>query len=224
MSIREPDVDALGGFVGQDHRRLPEERAGDGDLLLVAAGQELDRLIERRRADLELLDELFHRGALGPSAQPSDPAEPPQRLHGGVDPDAEDTHQRLALAIAGQQHDPGAHRLVGRDQRQLLAGADDPAGPRRDPPRQAVEELRLAVALGAGDPHDLAGAQREAHRTEGLTLQGVDDEHVGGLDRRRRRRRERRLERASDDPLDQLAARSSWRRRTSLGVARRAAP
>ena len=47
------DVDALGRLVREDHRRLPEERSRDGDLLLVATGQELDRLLERRRADLE---------------------------------------------------------------------------------------------------------------------------------------------------------------------------
>ena len=53
------DVDTLGRFVGQDHRRFPQERTGDRDLLLVAAGQELDRLVEPRGADLELLDELL---------------------------------------------------------------------------------------------------------------------------------------------------------------------
>ena len=88
--------------------------------------------------------------------------------------------------------------------RQLLSGADDPAGARRDPAGEGVEELRLAVAFGTGDPDDLAAVQREADRAERLPLQGIDDEHFVGLGRRRNRRRERRLERAADDPLDQL--------------------
>ena len=57
-------VDTLGRFVGQDHGRFPQERACDGDLLLVAAGQELDRLVEPRGADLELLDELLDSGSV----------------------------------------------------------------------------------------------------------------------------------------------------------------
>ena len=218
------DVDTLGGLVGEDHRRLGEERSGDGHLLLVASREELDWLVERRGADLELLDELLHRFSLGPPAQQTEPAEAPQRLDGGVHPHAQDAHQRLVFPVAGKQHDPGAHRLPGRDQGQLVSGADDPAGAWRDPAGQGVEELRLAVAFGAGDPDDLAAVQREADRAERLPLQGIDDEYFLGLGRRRNRRWERRLERPADDPLDEL--RLPWwsRRRTCLDAARHGAP
>ena len=44
------DVDALGGLVGQDHVELAaEERAQQRDLLLIAAGQVLRGLFDRRR-------------------------------------------------------------------------------------------------------------------------------------------------------------------------------
>ena len=146
----------------------------------------------------------LHSGSLGPPAQHAEPAEAPQRLDGGVHPHAQDAHQRLPLAIAGEQHDPGAHRLVGRDQGQLLPAADDPAGAGRCPPRERVEELRLAVALGPGDPDDLTAVQREADRAERLSLQGIDDEHFLGFGRRRTTWREHRLERAADDAFDEL--------------------
>ena len=60
------DVDTLGGLVGEDDRRLTEEGPRHRDLLLVAPGEELDRLLERWRADLELGDEVLDRLALGP--------------------------------------------------------------------------------------------------------------------------------------------------------------
>ena len=85
-----------------------------------------------------------------------------------------------------------------------LPAARDPAGPRRGPPGERVEQLRLAVALGPGDPDDLTAVQREADRAERLPLQCIDDEHFLGFRRRRHPRREHRLERASDDAFDEL--------------------
>ena len=116
----------------------------------------------------------------------------------------EHRHQRLAFAITRQQHDARSDRLMGRDQRQLLAVADDPPGLRRLPARQAVEELGLPVAFGAGDPHDLAALQREADRPERLALQAVDHEHLARFTHLGGGGREGGLERAADDQLDEL--------------------
>ena len=107
--------------------------------------------------------------------------EPAQRLDRGVHLDAEHGHQSLVLAVAGQQHDSGPDRFVGRDQRQLLAVADHPSRFRRLAAGQAVEELRLPVAFGAGDPTISPASEREADRPERLPLEAVDHEHLARL-------------------------------------------
>ena len=53
-----PDVKALRRFVKNQQSRLGEEPAGDDNFLLVAAGQELYRSLQRRWGDVELLDVL----------------------------------------------------------------------------------------------------------------------------------------------------------------------
>ncbi len=83
------DVDALRRLVGEDHRRLLEEGAGHRDLLLVAPGEELDRLLEGRRPDLQLFDEVGDGAPLRPPPQEAEHGEPAQRLDGRVHPDAE---------------------------------------------------------------------------------------------------------------------------------------
>ena len=70
---------------------------------------------------------------------------------------------------------------MGRGEHQLRAVAIDTTRSRRLPARQAVEELGLAVALGAGDTDDLSTLHRETDRTEGLTLQAVDEEDLARL-------------------------------------------
>jgi hypothetical protein len=47
-------------------------------------------------------------------------------------------------------------------------------------PGEAVEQLRLAVALRAGDADGLAAVEGEADGPERLALQRVDDEHLAG--------------------------------------------
>ena len=199
------DVDALRGLVGQDHRRLPEERTRDRDLLLVTAGEELDGLLERRRADLEPLDQFLDRRALPAPAQEPEHAEPAQRLDRGVDPHAEHRHQRLALAVARQQHDPRSHRLVRRDQHQLLAVADHatrpsaaggPPGSRRAgagrcPPRRRSRRSRRVCRVKLTGPKDWPCRPSTTSTSSAPR-------------RSRARRRERRLERPADDQLDQL--------------------
>ena len=68
-----PDVDALGGLVGEDHGRLPKEGPRHRHLLLVPARQELHGLLQRRRADLESIDQFLH-GPCAPGAAGARPA------------------------------------------------------------------------------------------------------------------------------------------------------
>ena len=56
------DVDALGGFVGEDQLEIVlQERAQQCDLLLVAAGQIIDRLLDRCRFQAEPSHHLVDR-------------------------------------------------------------------------------------------------------------------------------------------------------------------
>src|SRR5262249_19252170 len=60
----------------------------------------------------------------------------------------------------------------------------DLAGLRRPDARQRLEELRLAVAGDAGDPHDLAAPDREADALDALDSEPVLDHEVGDLEDR----------------------------------------
>ncbi len=161
--------------------RFPQEGPRDRDLLLVAPREELDRLLERRGAHLEQGNQVLHRPTLRPPPQEPEPGEAAQRLDGRVHPDTEHRHERLVLAIPRQKHDPRPHRLVGRDQAELAVVAHHPPRPGRRSPGEAVEQLGLPVALGAGDPDHLSALQCEAHRPERLALEPVDDENLTAL-------------------------------------------
>ena len=52
------DVDAARRLVEDQEARIGRQPAGEDHLLLVAAGQQLDRHVERGGADVERLDEL----------------------------------------------------------------------------------------------------------------------------------------------------------------------
>ena len=113
-------------------------------------------------------------------------------------------HQRLALAITGQQHDPGSHRLVGRDQRQLLAVADDPPAFGGWRPARQSKSCGWPLPSAPAIPTISPLSQREADRPERLPLEAVDHEHLAGLAHLGGGRREGSLERAADDQLDEL--------------------
>ena len=59
------DVDADGRLVDDQDVGVGGEPLGDRHLLLVAAGEVADGLRERRRADLERVDEGLDRAGLG---------------------------------------------------------------------------------------------------------------------------------------------------------------
>ena len=63
-------VEGAGGLVGEDDRRLGEQRPGDGDALLLAAGQLLGRVVEPV-ADAEPLGQARPAGPGRPLARPA---------------------------------------------------------------------------------------------------------------------------------------------------------
>jgi hypothetical protein len=84
------------------------------------------------------------------------------------------------LAVAGQQHDPGPTaswvetRRSSRPSQTTRPALGGAAG-------EAVEQLGLAVALGAGDAHVSPRCSVKADRAERLALEAVDDQHLPGL-------------------------------------------
>ena len=101
-----------------------------------------------------------------------------------------------------QQHDPDCNRLVGRDQRQLLAVADDPSRLRRWRPARTDRRAGAARCLRRRRSPRSRRLQGEADRPERLALKAVDHEHrtpsaSGAVAARQ-------PEGAADDQLDEL--------------------
>ncbi len=213
-----------GRLVGEDHGRLPEERARDSHLLLVPAREELDRLLERRRADLRAGRQILHRDRAPRRRRKPSTAEAAQRLDRGVDAHAEHRHQRLRLRSPGQQHDPGrTASCVEVSISSLPSQSTRPARGGCRPARQS-KSSGWPLPFGARDAHDLAALQREADGPEGLALEPVDHQHLRELVVRRRRRagtQPRTDDRRSARPGQPPSCRS---RRKSLGSGRRAGP
>jgi hypothetical protein len=81
--------------------------------LLVATREELDRLFQRGRPHFETFDQLLDGAAFRSLSEETEAGETPEGLDSGVGANPEHRHQRLMLAITGQQHDPRPDRFVG---------------------------------------------------------------------------------------------------------------
>src|SRR6185503_855529 len=175
------DVDALRRLLGQDHLDVaPEEGTREGDLLLVAAGEELHGLLDRRRADAEAPNEVLDRSPLAASAHESDPAEASEDLDRRVGADAQDAEEGLSRAISAQQHDAGPKRLERRPGLERTTAADRAPG-RVLGAGERPEELHLTVALRARDADDLALRDVQVDRPEPVAGQAGDGEDDLGL-------------------------------------------
>ena len=179
------DVDTLGGLVGQDHRRLPEERprrpttfcwlppernstgcSSDG----VRISSSLDEIAAPRRRSAR-------------RRRKPEPAEPAQRLDGGVDP-----HAEHAASTPPRLRSPGSSMIPARTAswveisvsslpsqttRARLRRRAGPRGSRRAgagrcPRRPAIPTISPLL-------------QGEADRAERLALKAVDHEHLAAL-------------------------------------------
>src|SRR5262245_17276932 len=78
------DVDALRRLLRQDHLDVTsQERAREGDLLLISTGERLDGLLDRRRPDAQTSHEPVDRPALASAAEETHRPEPSQYLDRG---------------------------------------------------------------------------------------------------------------------------------------------
>ena len=153
-------VQVAGRLVGQDDRRLRDERARDGDQLLLSAG-------ELRRVEVLLADDLEaveHVADQAVALLLLDVAIGERHVEVFV-------HRQVVQQVIGLEHEAdvlllqvGAVALAQRVNR--LAVQEVLAGPRGVVHAQDVQQRRLA---GAGRPHDrdeLAGLEVERHAAQ----------------------------------------------------------
>ena len=168
-------VEAGGRLVEEQKARPHRQRAGDLDHALVAVGQRgrgrarpaLDAHARERR--------LRPHGRLGAARADA---------HGG------DHHVLEHAQAAEQAHplegpgEPGAGDLIGRPAGQVAAERQDPAAGRRQHAGDHVDQRRLARAVGADQPQDLAALEPQADAVDRAQLVEVladllDHQRVG---------------------------------------------
>ena len=152
------DVDAAGRLVGDEHPGLDEQRPGEEQLLLVAAGQRPGRRLEQRRSG-HPLEGVADLRPLGPAADEPEPLEAPQAGQADVLADRAAQDQPVVLARLGDQRDAGRRSTrPGRPGRAAPATWTPPGGRRR----RAVDRAGQLGSAGAdepGQPDDLAGPE-----------------------------------------------------------------
>jgi hypothetical protein len=101
-----PHVDAARRLVEDQEARLRSEPAGQQRLLLIAAGEQADRLLRVGGADVEEPDEPVGDLVLAPPRQQPEPA--PLRLQGEDDvlPHGQLRNDAFGLSILGREPEP----------------------------------------------------------------------------------------------------------------------
>ncbi|ADI10120.1 hypothetical protein SBI_07000 [Streptomyces bingchenggensis BCW-1] len=159
-------VDSAGGLVEDEHLAVGQQPLADDDLLLIAAGQGAYALVETSHADRQLLGDPGRRAALpGPVDEPGagggaqrDQAQ--VLLDGGVQ------DQALALAVLGDEPDPGGHGRAHVVPGQPLTEDFDGAGVVRIGAEDGPYDLGTARADESGEPHHLPGPHLEGDVVE----------------------------------------------------------
>ena len=171
-------VEAERRLVEEEDPRVVEQAAGEVHLLALAGRERADPLLALL-VEPDRLDQLVDPVPAVLRRQPVELAEHPELLADGQDPVA-----RL-LAAGDHVHDPAD--LLGLA---LDVEAEDPGGPlrRQEERRQDLDQRRLAGAVGAEQPEELAGLDREVDAVEGddrLRLDVVDAADAADVDRER---------------------------------------
>ena len=139
-------VDALGRLVQDQHAGRRRQPLGEHDLLLVAAGERLDRLVVAAEAEPEPLERRLHQRELAPGVDQPGHGRLVDRRQGRVGEDREIHHQALPDAILGEVGDPVPERLARRAERDRLAVEADRAGARPVDAEQDPGDLGPAAA------------------------------------------------------------------------------
>ena len=189
------DVDALGRLVGEDHADVSaQERASERDLLLIAAGERLHGLLDRRESGSSGGATMSSTRALALARRFSKPqaAAAPSTWIVVFARTLRTGKSDSPSPVAAQQHDSRAER--GRAETSCRARVPLQAAlpVRALGAGESPQELDLAVALGAGDPEDLALVQRRGRSARIGRRAARRRASSTSLRRRRRVARERR--------------------------------
>jgi hypothetical protein len=141
-------VNTLGRFVNQQNFGSEHETSGQRGLLLIAARQAPDRLIEIRGDDIELIGKRIGRGLFRSRRDQSAGRKLPKHLNRDVFPHAERRKDRLARAVGANGKDAGPERDARGCSRHALALAPDRSA-RFDKAAERAQRLPLSIALGA---------------------------------------------------------------------------
>ena len=174
-------VQAAGGLDRDDQRLVPVQFTGDDGLLLVAAGHAAgDRDRALAGAHVKLVDQPV--GVFSHFVE----ADEAVGLEGGIAEALQDhvllqrevQHQAVLVPVLGDQ----AHVLAPLGDghfADILAAQNDGSAGERFQTAQAVDELRLAVAVDTGDADDLARADIQADVVDRVVLVELgSDAHI----------------------------------------------
>jgi len=163
-------VEVAGRLVREEDGRLAGQRAGDGDALLLAAG-ELRRKVLRAMQHADALERRFDALLAVRGRQFAIRQRQVDVLGDGqVADQVEGLEDEADLAVAN------ARALRRRKRLDRVAGEHVPAGRRRVEEAEDREERRLAAAGWAADREVLAAPHFEADRGEGVRLEVVGQE------------------------------------------------
>jgi hypothetical protein len=172
-------VQIAGRFVGEQHRRAGDQRAGDRDALLLAAGHLVGPVVHA----VGQSDAVEHLGGAGPALAAADAAIDQRQRDVVPGGGAGEQVERLEDEADGPVAQPGQ---FGRRQGGDVAPADQQGA--AGGPVQAAEQVhegRLAGARGADDGQVVAlgdGQRHPAQRGHADAVQLVGAGDAGGDD------------------------------------------
>ena len=164
--LRLGDAEVVGGLVEDDQVAVEMHRARDRHRLALAARERRDRRVGRDLLlDADLAQEAARHRVHRLHVEPAEQARPLHRLapEEEVARDRELRHQRAVLV---DRLDAVADGVGGAVDRRLLAADVDLAAGDRHRAGQHLDQRRLAGAVVAEEPDDLALAHHEGHVLE----------------------------------------------------------
>ena len=158
------NVDALGGLVEDEQPRVGRQPFGQHHLLLVAAGQRADRLIEAGELQLHPLQGAGDQGQFETAADHSELGGLGDHRQGGVVQDGEVLDDALPAPVLGDIGDAVCHGVRGRSGADRLVAQGERTGGRLVDTEDHPGDLGPSAAHQAGQADHLACPDREARR------------------------------------------------------------
>ena len=174
------DIDTTGRMRRDQHRRVGAHLAPDDQLLLVAARQCVGGHVDVGSANVERVADVFGGVAHSFAVHPEAARERLLRLvaERGVLPERRRQQQTFTLAILWDVAEPVLAATPYRGVRDVLAEHGDRARLHLPCSDDCIDQLRLSVALDAGDADHLAAVHGEADVADDSTIDLFDDDAV----------------------------------------------